>query len=593
MYTSHMESPMIDDATPWLPEDVAEALEAIWNGDSAGNVESETLEIKEDPARVQYAPSKADKHRAQLVEKLIDEAVCLANGESAMGHIIVGISDKLTGPEAFTGTDLDTLTIERKILHGTQQQLRVEASELEYHGSRLVVIRIPEALTMYTRTQGQAKRRRGTSCEPLLEAERQALVRERANPDYSNGSSRLQVQDIELPVLEEARRLLRGKRSREDGSDYVPKGANGLLRELGLVGHDGSLKRAAEILMLPPDKPALTVQYFWRPIVGADPEVSEISEPLLTALPRLRRLIRERASQEIERVQFDDGQETAIPRFPAQAIDEAVTNAFIHRDWQISRPVVVDQTPRTLKIWSPGPLPPGVDRDHLLTTQSVPRNSRLMAVMRGLGLAEESSRGFDRMWSAMIGTGREVPEVRAEETFVEVILSAGKPDVGFIKMLHELEKLPDGEAVRSVGTLIVLKQLWSAPRITKNQVERLAQISSMEAAELMESLQDIGVVARLQGADEWVLGRAVQQGTASSGGAQPQFASAATMPTEEWLEEQLRTGTVRAAEAAEILGIERSEVTKILRKLRERGVARIDPAGPQRGSNTRWIGASE
>ncbi|MDK8796268.1 AAA family ATPase, partial [Corynebacterium sp. MSK041] len=77
---------------------------------------------------------------------------------------------------------------------------------------------------------------------------------------------------------------------------------------------------------------------------------------LLTALPRLRRLIRERASQEIERVQFDDGQETAIPRFPAQAIDEAVTNAFIHRDWQISRPVVVDQTPRALKIWSPGPL---------------------------------------------------------------------------------------------------------------------------------------------------------------------------------------------------------------------------------------------
>jgi len=504
-----------------------------------------------------------------------------------MGYIVVGIRDEPGGPDSFTGTDLDAASIERSIFNKTRPNLRVEASAVDFRGTRLVVIRIPEALSLYTRSQGQAKRRRGKNCEPLSEQERRAISLERANPDYSNGISLSTIDDLELAVVEEARRLVKAKRSRTDGSSYAPSSTVGLLRELGLVRPDGrSLKRAAEILFLPAERSALTVQHLWRPIVGADPQVTEISQPLILALPQLRRVIEERASQEIERVQFDDGQELAIPRFPAQAIDEAVTNAFIHRDWQLGRHVVVDQSPRTLKIWSPGPLPPGVDKDHLLTTQSVPRNSRLMAAMRGLGLAEESSRGFDRMWSAMIGSGRGIPVVRAEETFVEVILSAGKPDVGFITMLHELERAGLSAVLSSVDTLIVLKHLWDAPRISRKQVERLTQVSALEATELMETLQEYGIVKRLGDSDEWVAGKALAEFVVAPGNGGP-----VDMLAVDWLKDKLAMGeAIYAAEAAEKLGMERSLVTEMLRKLRQDGVAQIDPSGPQRGPRTRWIG---
>ncbi|VZH84087.1 AAA family ATPase [Corynebacterium rouxii] len=166
-----------------------------------------------------------------------------------------------------------------------------------------------------------------------------------------------------------------------------------------------------------------TIQEVRRPLKtkraqpGIDPEVTDHDQPLLIALSSLKRRITENTNTEIKRTQFSDGQEIAVSAFPQTAVDEVVTNAIIHRDGRLSRPVVIDQSPQTLKVWSPGSLPVGVTPNRMLTTQSIPRNSRLMSAMRMLGLAEESSRGFDRIWAALLGSGRDIPDVHTEDTF--------------------------------------------------------------------------------------------------------------------------------------------------------------------------------
>nr|WP_259343851.1 ATP-binding protein [Corynebacterium diphtheriae] len=90
-----------------LPAHVMNALDAIWEGSIADSLESETLEFKEDPACAGRGKPHGNP-QAALIEKLIDEAVCLANGDAGTGHIVVGIKDKIGGPEAFTGTTFDT-----------------------------------------------------------------------------------------------------------------------------------------------------------------------------------------------------------------------------------------------------------------------------------------------------------------------------------------------------------------------------------------------------------------------------------------------------------------------------------------------------
>lgn len=569
-----------------LPLPVRPALMAIYEGRStAGSQESETLEFKEDPAHTPRHTNH-DKARAQLTEKLIDEAVCIANGDAAGGYIILGVADKVKGPEAFTGLsqDWDTKDLERKIFNGTRPQLRVQAQEFSVAGARIVIIHIPEALTLYTRTRGQASRRIGATCVPLTEEERSSIRAARANPDYSHHMSDISIEDLELSYLNEARRLMELKYQHSGGGE-VPATNRGLLRELGLIRESGQLIRAADILFRPTVSGEVSVRHLCRPILGSEPRVTDFTDPVITALPRLRRLIADTGNSEVDRIRFENGQETAITRFPAQAVDEVITNAFIHRDWQIRRRIVVDQSPQSLRVWSPGALPIGVDADHLLTTQSVPRNNSLMTAMRLLGLAEESSRGFDRMWAAMIATGRQPPDVRATDDYVEVVLTAGKPDTGFVKALHELGHMVAHEVLENVNTLIVLWSLREAPLVTINQVRQRTQTTDAEAREFMDFLSSQDLVSRIHDAAEWVLSDASRAafGYTTEDRVPP-------ISLEEWITAKLSDGhKLEAADIAAKFGIERKEATSHLAHLRSIGRARIDPDGPQRGPRTRWI----
>lgn len=583
------------DVVHWrVPEHIEDALEAVHSGATADSQESLTLEFKEDPARSSGNDAGTETSgtaaRAKLLEKLVDEAICMANSEAATGDIVVGIADKTPGPAAFTGTNLSEEDIARSIFNRTRPNLQVQVTAVDGWGARLLVIHVPEARALYSRQDGAAKQRiadKQFSCKPLTEEQRRSIGMARRNPDYSNEPADIGVDDLNLPVIQEARRTLRMHRETTGQGAAIPSTTYGLLRELGLLLHDGRMKRAGEILLAYPEPTDVVVRYLWRSFPGKDPQTVEISEPVLLALPRLKRLIKDHGGREIERVLFEDGREAAIARFPDQAVDEAVTNALIHRDWRLPGPVVVEQTSRTLKITSPGPLPPGVSLDQLLSTPSIPRNNRLMAAMRTLGLAEESSRGFDRMWASMIRTGRDVPEVLATEAYVQVVLDAQKPDVEFVKGLARLAARFGAEVSESVDSLIVLWHLNTAPLITEKTVKEKTQTSTREANELMEELVERGVLEPVRDAKEWFLSPESRQlmGQAGEG-------EIATVSVQEWVEAKLADGeALQSAEVAEYAGISTQQAGNILRHLRDLGRAKIDPAGPPRGRGTRWIKA--
>ncbi|MDK7113272.1 hypothetical protein QP392_10075, partial [Bifidobacterium breve] len=105
----------------------------------------------------------------------------------------------------------------------------------------------------------------------------------RRNPDFSNEPSDVAVEDLRLPVIEEARRMLRAHRQRSGSDALVPATTAGLLKELGLLRDDARLKRAGEILLADPDPTDIVIQHLWRDFPGSDPKVTEISEPILLA----------------------------------------------------------------------------------------------------------------------------------------------------------------------------------------------------------------------------------------------------------------------------------------------------------------------
>lgn len=102
-----------------------------------------------------------------------------------------------------------------------------------------------------------------------------------------------------------------------------------------------------------------------------------------------------------------------------------------------------------------------------------------------------------------------------------------------------------------------------------------------------EALCDIGLIARVRDADQWILGAKAR---ADMGKTKPR--DIATVTGQEWIEAQLADAqSLKPAHIAERLGIDRREATAMLRVLRFLGKARIDPQGPRRGPDTRWIRA--
>jgi ATP-dependent DNA helicase RecG len=104
----------------------------------------------------------------------------------------------------------------------------------------------------------------------------------------------------------------------------------------------------------------------------------------------LKKHIRIAASFPSDRFQRMD-----IPEYPFPALDEAVLNALIHRDYtDFTGSVSVEIYPDEIKIWNPGRLPSGLAvKDLAREHPSLPRNPDIAQVVYLHGLIERVGRG--------------------------------------------------------------------------------------------------------------------------------------------------------------------------------------------------------
>ncbi|MEV0594539.1 RNA-binding domain-containing protein [Nonomuraea cavernae] len=445
-------------------EPVIRALEAVLGGTKASKCESERLDFKEAKANLKEA-----------FNDLAEAAVCFANASG--GYIVVGVSDSGAGGDAFVGCQLDPHLLRSRIHQLTSPGLLVDVTRLEFAGTSLVVITVPEGLEVHSTTKGYAYQRINDECLPMRPLDISRLTEERRGLDWSATSSGRSPEEIDPLALRHCRRLLQNS-SDAARQSYGKLSNIDLLRAMKVVGDDGHLNRAGEMLLCSDSAstPAdLAVYQHRRTQAGEADAILRMQSPLVLAFEELLQAVRTR--QGITPLTLADGQQIQIEDYPSAAFREAAANAFIHGDWRMKAPVYVEHSAEYLRISSPGPLVSGITVHNILTKGSRARYPTLAAAFRLLGLAEEVGQGVDRMFREMIRSGREAPTITEDRDQVTVLFRGQPPNT---KIARFLTTLPPDER-EDTDTLLIIRTLCRKRTVNAAEMAPVIQRSSEEA----------------------------------------------------------------------------------------------------------------
>lgn len=269
-----------------------------------------------------------------------------------------------------------------------------------------------------------------------------------------------------------------------------------LLRELGALRKDGRLSRGGEVLFCSTADRSNRLVYLYRETPGGEPtDRRRFDEPLIVAYERVMELVE--ARRRLTPVTLPKGQQLTIEDFPNLAVREALTNAVIHRDYQLSGPVAISHSPQLFEISSPGPLVTGVTPENILTHDSKPRNAALAKSARLLTLAEEVGAGVDRIYREMIFAGKDPPHIDSNLERVLVTLTGGAANT---RIPHFVAQLPADER-SDVDTLLILYTLCHRRSVSAEDIAPLLQKRPESAQVALERLAQgqVGLIEASRG----------------------------------------------------------------------------------------------
>ncbi|MBN2739112.1 MAG: putative DNA binding domain-containing protein [Spirochaetales bacterium] len=127
-------------------------------------------------------------------------------------------------------------------------------------------------------------------------------------------------------------------------------------------------------------------------------------------------------------------------KYPVRALQEAVVNSLVHRDYEINQPARVTVFIDRIEIYSPGAIPRVIDKDKFLQGRSTPywRNQSLAYFFNKLQLAQAEGQGIPTIFRTMKEEGCPAPIFELERENLTCILPA-HPRHFLIREIAEIE----------------------------------------------------------------------------------------------------------------------------------------------------------
>jgi ATP-dependent DNA helicase RecG len=316
--------------------------------------------------------------------------------------------------------------------------------------------------------------------------------------DFSARVLDLGADAVDSIEVERLRRVLGAK---EPGSALLGLTNEELLEKLGALARDGSLRLTVAGLLLVGREELLrrhlpgyeAVYLHMKSDTEYDKRVDS-SKPLLALLEQFTQAIEpHNRIFTLKQGLFH----FEIPDYPDEVYREAMLNAFVHRDYNLSGPVYVRHFPDRLEISNPGGFYGDVNPGNILGHEPVSRNRLLAEMLQKIRLVERAGMGVKRMYHLLLSYGKEPPSYESGPDYVRVTLRSGRTeteqgnkdeqgmDETFARFV--VSRSQEGREL-SLHDLLVLSFLKRNREIDLSETERILQRGENEARETLSSM---------------------------------------------------------------------------------------------------------
>ena len=469
------------------PDPVADELERVLGRLAEGVVPGEWLEsrhvdLKEEPGRRRHdrvlPPARENEEAAKV---LAGESVCMANTPGG-GVLVVGVADDGN----LVGTALDGEWLRRRVYDLTQRELTVSVAEHDIGGTRLLLVRSPEAVRPIVWNR-RYRHRVGDACVEIDPSSWETQRRQRIGYDWSALPSGRPVEQARASAIQRARDFL--AQAGDERSRELAEARDGdLLRRLDVVTAEGQLTNAGAVAFVGRDVPA--IEYVRREVSGGD-SVQRIRQAGRGLLEELYDVDTAMSGANPVRHLPSGLVQRQVRLLPQRAVREAVVNGVAHRDWAVVEPTHVEHVGARLVVMSPGGFVGGVTPDNIITHPSQPRNRMLAELLARLHLAEREGIGVDRMVGDMIRLGYQPPSItQAPGPYVRTVLLGSSLDLAWMAFLDELRPAAAGT---DLDSLLIVRHLVREWWVDVATAAPLMQRTPAEAADVLTQLADVRV----------------------------------------------------------------------------------------------------
>jgi ATP-dependent DNA helicase RecG len=451
-------------------------------------VEDEEIEVK--------AFETVDK---EFVKRLRRTVVCLANSKG--GYLVLGVNESTNKIEGCP--NIDPMELSNIVYEGTKPGILLEFEAYKANDGAVVYhARVPRSPRIHATSDGARYHRVGKKCMPLYPDEEYRLLMDRGTLDITNQPvERIGLDDLrgdmvrEIATMRSERQVALGVKVSGTGTDPEE-----VLGSIGALTEDdrgeARLTIAGAILGAEGDKvmPVIPGRKLIYVLMEGDSEYRERKEwdgPMITAVEEVVESIMRNSKVSTLRIGVVQRE---IPEFPPNAIREVIVNAVAHRDYLINAPIIVRQYSDRMEVTSPGQFVGGITADNILHHNPTHRNPALVRIMHQLGLVEEIGIGVDRVYEALLRSGKEPPMFESLDDQVTCTIPNGSLDEAFVRFIEERSGKGEG---MSLDELIVIHHVKMHQSIERATASRIIQRPDAVATTVLSGLVDRNILKRI------------------------------------------------------------------------------------------------